>query len=260
MTDGPRLRPREHGAYAMLAFPAVSGLVLGGLSWAGVGFIGMAVTGFMAHESVLVVLGARGARIRSSLEGRARARLLRLAAVFTGAAAVFSGTARPEAWPPALVSGGLAVGVALLLLAGRTRTLRGELLVAATFASVHGVVAAAGGSGAAAIWTPVVAWIASFGVATLSVHALKVRFKGRGPGGWTVVAAPALGAAILALAAVFLWVGHPMGPGLATVMPKAGVAMALGAVAIHPRHLRRVGWTLVAADGLTLFLLVAVLG
>jgi len=57
MTEGPRLRPREHGAYAMLAFPATSGLVLGGASWAGAAFIGMALAGFLAHESVLVVLG-----------------------------------------------------------------------------------------------------------------------------------------------------------------------------------------------------------
>ncbi|RJQ40810.1 MAG: hypothetical protein C4555_00960 [Dehalococcoidia bacterium] len=68
MTEGPRLRPREHGAYAMLAFPATSGLVLGGASWAGAAFIGMALAGFLAHESVLVVLGARGARVQASLE------------------------------------------------------------------------------------------------------------------------------------------------------------------------------------------------
>ena len=66
MPHEPRLRPREHGAYAMLLFPVVSGLAMGGLSWAGIAFAGLAVTGFLAHESILVVRGARGERIRSA--------------------------------------------------------------------------------------------------------------------------------------------------------------------------------------------------
>lgn len=260
MSQDPRLRPREHGAYAMLAFPAVSGLVIGGPSAAGVAFIALAVSGFLAHESVLVVLGGRGERIRSRQEGEARGRLVRLGIGSVAAALVFALTCRPEACVPALIAGALAAGVGLLLLAGRTKTLPGELLVAASFASVHAVVTAAGGRAPGATYLPAAAWTASFAVATLSVHALKARFKGRGLQEWTVSAAPALAGTLLLLAAAALATRHPLGGLAASLVPKTAVVSVLAAVAVHPRHLKRVGWSFVAADGLTLFLLAWLVG
>lgn len=252
-----QLRPREHGAYAMLIFPIVSGLAMGGLSWAGIAFAVLAVSGFLAHESILVVRGARGERIRSKEAAHARRRLLRLAGLSVAAAATFAATAPANAWRAALPSGSLAVVVGVLLLAGKTKSIPGELLVAATFSSVHAVLAAAGGANAWVTFLPVGAWIVCFTLATLSVHALKYRFKRRGPGRWTVAVTPILAGAVVLLGAVGLVVrNHPLGATAASVLPKALAILLLSARPANPRHLKRVGWMFVVADALTLGALV----
>ena len=252
----PRLNPREHGAYAMLAFPCLSGLVIGGLTPAGLAFTVASVTGFLAHESTMILSGARGARIQGSQEAPARRRLVTLGAMGLTSLILFAVLAPAAAYLPAAAAALLAGSVGVLLLLGWTKTLPGELLVAAAFASIHAVLASAGGSGPAATVAPAAAWAGSFALATLSVHALKYRFKGRGPGRWTVVAAPLL--AVLAAAGAAA--GAAMGSGwtlwVAALAPKAVLVAALAVLTVHPRHLKRVGWSLVAADALTLTLLV----
>lgn len=239
----------------MLAFPVLSGFLLGGLSWPGTAFTGLVVAGFLAHESILVVAGGRGERLRSANESAARARLVRVGAAAVVAGAVFALLAPEGAWRPALVSGALALSVAGALWAGRTRSLGGELLVAGTFASVHAAVAASAGAPAARVSVPAVVWATSFALATLAVHALKYRFKRRGPGRWTVVAAPSVAAATGLVGALGLAGMLPGWTGAASVLPKALVVVALAFLTVHPRHLKRVGWTLVVADTLTLGLL-----
>ena len=256
-SDDHRLRPREHGAYAMLIFPLLSGLAMGGLSWAGIAFAALAVSGFLAHESILVVRGARGERIRSKEAKHARRRLLRLTGLAGVAAATFAVTAPANAWYAALLSASLAVVVGMLLLARKTKSLPGELLVAATFSSVHAVLAAAGGADARVMFLPVGAWVACFMLATLSVHAIKYRFKRRGPGRWTVAVAPTLAGTVVLLGAIGLVLRHhPLGTTAASVLPKALAVLLLSALPANPRHLKRVGWIFVAADALTLGVLV----
>ncbi|HRE13175.1 MAG TPA: YwiC-like family protein, partial [Usitatibacteraceae bacterium] len=58
------LIPREHGAYAELGFPLVAGLVLGRPGLAGWLFVLAAILLFLANESVVVLVGARGKRAR----------------------------------------------------------------------------------------------------------------------------------------------------------------------------------------------------
>ncbi len=58
------LLPREHGAYAELAFPLATGLAAGGPTVAGVAFSLAAVVLFLAHEPAAVMLGRRGARLQ----------------------------------------------------------------------------------------------------------------------------------------------------------------------------------------------------
>ena len=243
----------------MLAFPLVSGLALGGPSWAGVAFAVLPVAGFLAHESILIVMGARGERIRSTQDAHARRRLVRLGAVALVAAVAFALTAPGGAWAPALLPAGLAGVVGVVLLARKTKTLVGELLVATTFSSVHAVLAAAGGAASRATYLPVAVWTVSFAMATLSVHALKYRFKGRGPGHWAVGVAPALAGGVVLLGAVALMAGHPLAGVAAALLPKASVVLALSFLPANPRHLKRVGWSFVAADGFTLVLLAWVL-
>jgi hypothetical protein len=257
MSHEHRLRPREHGAYAMLIFPVASGLAMGGLSWAGIAVAALAASGFLAHESILVVRGARGERIRSSQATQARRRLLHLTGAAVVASGVFAVTASAAAWRAALLSGCLAVVVGALLAARKTKSLPGELLVAATFSSVHAVLAAAGGANARVTYLPAAAWVVCFALATLSVHALKRRFKGRGPGRWAVVVAPLLAGIVVVLGVVgAVWRHHPLGAVAASVLPKASAVLVLSALPANPRHLKRVGWTFVVSDALTLGALV----
>jgi hypothetical protein len=245
----------------MLVFPIVSGLAMGGLSRAGIAFAALAASGFLAHESVLVVLGARGERIRSSQAAEARTRLLRLAAVAVAASGTFAVTAPSAAWRAALLAGSLAAAVGVLLLAGRTKSLPGELLVAAAFSSVHAVLAAAGGADARVTYLPAAAWVVCFTLATLSVHALKRRFKRRGPGRWAVVVAPLLAGIVVVLGMVGLVSWHrPLGAVAASILPKASAVLVLSTLPANPRHLKRVGWTFVVADALTLGALLRTLG
>lgn len=271
------LRPREHGAYAMLTFPVVSGLIVGGLSVAGVSFALLAVAGFLAHESALVVLGQRGERIRSAAASAAWRRLGRLALVALVAGLLFAVTASGAAWRWAVPAAALGTVVAGLLLLGGTKSLPGEVLVATAFASLHAVVAASGGAGSAAAAAGVAVWAGSFALATLSVHALKARFKrkgsrtgleegprkGRSAGTWLVVASPAAAASALVLpaAAAFAgWSAQGIHLGLLALalVPKAALVLAVTVLDVHPRHLKRVGWSMVSADVVTLVVLVLV--
>ncbi|MHB1194412.1 MAG: YwiC-like family protein [Longimicrobiales bacterium] len=260
----PDLRPREHGAYAMLAFPLASGLAVGGVSFAGLAFALLAVAGFLAHEAALVVMGRRGERVRNSADSAARRRLEALGAVALASGVLFvvtaPGSALAWALPPAL----LGAAVLALVVAGGTKSLAGELLVAAAFASVHAPVAAAGlraTVGRPAL-VPFLVWAVSFALATLAVHALKARFRGRKPGGgdpgvWVVAASPLAGVAALALAVSLLSAGHPLAPAAVALVPKALLVLGVAALNVHPRNLKRVGWSLVAADLVTLGVLVA---
>ncbi|MFW5947417.1 MAG: YwiC-like family protein, partial [Gemmatimonadota bacterium] len=56
------LMPREHGAYAQLGFPLVTGLVYSGGQPGAVAFAVAAVAFFLLHEPLAVRSGARGAR------------------------------------------------------------------------------------------------------------------------------------------------------------------------------------------------------
>ena len=272
MPQSPPLRPREHGAYAMLTFPILSGWVLGGVSWPGVAFAAAAVAGLLAHEALAVTSGGRGERRRSLHEGAARRTLARLAAVLVVAGGAFALLAPRAAWLPAILALALVSVVGVLAYLGRTKTLAGEVVVAVAFAWVHGVVAAAAGEEGAGVFAPVAVWAVSFVAATLAVHAIKFRFKPRGPSGWTVVATPVVALAMGGVA-VAAWVGWAPGGGwtprgswapwawvAASLLPKALVVGGVSVVPVHPRHLKRVGWTLVAADTTTLALLALALG
>lgn len=253
----PRLLlPREHGTYAQLAFPLLSGLILGRPGMAAFGLALTAVSLFLAYEPLAVLVGVRGVRLRQAEASAARRQLAVLApaAALAGGAALLlapSGV-RLLALLPA------AIGAALLpLLPGRrVRTIGGETLVAAALASVHLPVAAAAGVAGVALWGPALVWFLGFFLATLAVHAIKARHKKRG--GWVAAAAtvsPMLG--LLAAAATALAVPPLRMLGLALAVPLLAV-VAVNMARVHPRALKRVGWTLVAADTLTLLLLALV--
>lgn len=109
---------------------------------------------------------------------------------------------------PATLLGASVMG---LVLSAGTKSLRGEFLVAAAFASVHGPVAASGAAGANGDHGAGPA----FALATLSVHALKARFQARKEKPVTrrsrvVVLAPGVAAVVLVLAMAAVAAQHPL--------------------------------------------------
>jgi len=142
------------------------------------------------------------------------------------------------------------------VLSGRQKTLAGELLALTAFSTlVLPLAAASGADPALAGWAASVWWV-SFSLGTLEVHAIKARHKNTQRSRWTRWGSPVASAAVVAgcLIGVFTQ-GQAFGvPALALLPPAAGV-LILGLIRVHPRHLKRVGWTLVGANTLALVLL-----
>jgi hypothetical protein len=249
--------PREHGAYAELLFPLVTGLALGRPGVPGAGFAAAAVLFFLLHEPLAVLAGARGERVRTDSAARARRRILILAAAGALAGGVALATGSRDAALAALIPLGFAAALAPAALTARVKNLGGELLVAATLAGTLVPVAVAGGAGWHYALLAAAIWFTSFLLATLTVHALKTRAKGHLSPRWTLRAAPLLGiATIVAGVAAGVSGAIPLLAGLA-VLPPALVTLAVNLLAVHPRRLRRVGWSLVGANLATLGLLLA---
>lgn len=247
------LTPREHGAYAQLAFPLLSGLIVGGPTLPGAALTASVVCAFLAYEPVAVLLGVRGVRLQREQAGSARRQILILAPIAlllaAGALLLAPGRARLLALVPAA----LAAVVAALLPIRRVKTIAGETATASAFAGMHLPVAAAAGAAGLALWAPAAVWFVAFFVATLAVHAIKARQKQRDAWlralavGSTI--AVGVGAIVIAVAAPPLRL-----PALALAVP-VGAVLAVNLGRVHPRALKRVGWTLVACDAAALGIL-----
>lgn len=278
------LLPREHGAYAQLAFPLTTGLALTPPSGAALALGAAAVCLFLANEPLSILLGTRGARLREQQGARARVR----AGILLGSGAAFGvmGVASgwPTVWPQILVPALAGLLLVPLALTGRQKSLPGEFLVLTAFSTLVLPLAAASGADpirpvlAAGVW-----WI-SFGLGTLEVHAVKARIKRTARNRWTRWASPlAAGATVAAAMWVALGQAGPLlrgaaraasgflgpfagsvwaselprllPPAAAALLPPALAIFVLSLIRVHPRHLKRVGWTLVAVNFLTLILL-----
>ena len=67
-----KLKPKEHGAYAILGIPIVTSLVITGTTVVGVSVAAASVAGFLAHEPLLVAWGHRGSRAKQSTPSAAK--------------------------------------------------------------------------------------------------------------------------------------------------------------------------------------------
>ncbi len=240
------LLPREHGTYAQLAFPLLSGLTVAGPTLPGGALAAAVVCLFLAYEPAAVLLGVRGVRLQREANGAARRQLAlsTAAALLLGAVALL--LAPPRARLLLTVPALLAAPVAALLPARRVKTLAGETLTAGALAGMHLPLAAAAGAAGVALWGPALVWFAAFFLATLAVHAIKARQKQRDR--WLGVSAVGCTIAVGTAAAVLAVARAPLRlPALALAVP-LGAVLAVNLARVHPRALRRVGWMLVASD------------
>ena len=252
------LLPKEHGAYAQLAFPLLTGLALAVPAPSTLALGGAAVAFFLANESAAILLGARGMRLKDQEGSRARvwgSILLGFGSIL-GAVGVVAGW--PEIWPSVLLPAAAGILLVPMALTGRQKTLVGEFLVITAFATLVLPMAAASGVDPTRAALTAAVWWVSFGLGTLEVHALKARHKKTGRAGWTRWASPLASGAVLA-GALFLALGHggfPASEGpAAALIPPALAIFSLSLFRVHPKHLKRVGWSLVVANSLALFLL-----
>ena len=249
------LLPREHGAWGQLALPLLGGLLLGRPSPSALLLAAAVVLAFAAHEPLLVVLGQRGRRLRDE-EGPRAGRWLAVEgglALAAGAAGV--ALAPPPALAALALAAALAAVVAALVWRRLEKTAAGEILVASALATAGGAVALAAGASTSAALAATLAWILSFGAATMGVRTVLVRLRTRGaenPGTRNAALAAfagalAFGLSVSGLPATLAWATLP---GVV-----AGVVIALAP--LGGKHLRPVGWSIVGASMLTLVVLVA---
>jgi len=252
----PALVPREHGAYGQLAMPILSGLALGQPGAAALAFAAAFVLAFVAHEPLLVLLGQRGARMRTQEGARAGRLLAALGALIAASGAAGVAHAPPAARAALAVPAALGAAVAALMWRRLEKSAPGEVLVATALSSCGAVVALAGSAPVRAAFTLFVTWVLAFTAATVAVRTVLRRLRTRGASDRRPLAAAAVA---LLLAGAFLAAARGALPLAAPVAlaPTALLAVVLCAVDVPPRRLRTVGWAIVGATSVTLVLLVA---
>jgi hypothetical protein len=257
MSTPRSLWPREHGAYAELGFPVLTGLTVGVPSAPALALAGAAVALFLAHEPVAVLTGMRGERLRTSEGKQARKRAAALAGFGLLLGAVGLGVAGPDVRLAALLP--VAAGLLLVpwIVRRRQKTFVGELVVIVAFAAAVVPISLAVGASWRFAWTAGGVWFVSFGLGTLAVHALKLRHKRGAAAGWVAATSFVLAAAVAAAAVAGTVLGRLPVPLAVAVLTPAGLVTALAVTPVHPRRLKRVGWSLVAANTVTWLCLLA---
>jgi hypothetical protein len=256
MGKAAALWPREYGAYAELVFPLLTAFVAGGASPSGAALAVSVVCWFLLSEPLAVLRGTRGRRVQDERSEPARRRAGWLTALGTTVAAAGVVLAPWAARLAALVPAGAAAIVLPAVLRGRPKALGAELVVATALSTMLLPVGVAGGMTLRSALPDVLVWLLTYWGATLAVHAVKARVKPELGAPWAVWAAPTL--AVIAVlgglaAAANGWVPVTAVLGL---VPGTALVLAVGALRVHPRRLRRVGWSLVAANVVTLVVLV----
>lgn len=120
------LRPKEHGAYAILAIPILTSLFVTGPTLVGICIAVAACSGFLAHEPLLVAAGRRGKRAqRHATTAKPWLSMLLGLTLVLGTVAFILGNQQIQF---ALVACGLlALGSFALAFVGQHKTLQGQL-------------------------------------------------------------------------------------------------------------------------------------
>jgi hypothetical protein len=214
-----------------------------------------AVAAFLAHEPLLVVLGRRGTRARRQ-DGKRAERLLALATTFFALAGGFALVLGGERWTTLLPTVALTLLSGVFLFYNREKTLAGEIVAAATLSSLALPVGAFSGVAESTAAIVALVWTLGFSLATFSVRQVIAVGRDHRRRDRLLAVVPSVGVATLAFATIRLVPGAVLGWSLA---PFVVMSAGLSLVPPAPRHLKRVGWSLIATSVLTLVLM-AMLG
>ena len=237
------LWPKEHGAYAELAFPLLTALALGRPTLVAALFVVASVGAFMLHEPLLVLFGTRGSRTRGTHAVAARWQLRLVGALTVIAGSGGMALASPETRLALLGPVALLPVVVPLVLLRRDKTAIGETFVAATFCAALLPVAVASGVGWREAVTASVLWLGIFVLGTFQVRLVLERAR-KETGPMRLVSPIASGLVLLgsALAVRELgWVAF-------AVTPTSLAGLALWLRPVPAKRLKVVGWLMVVGD------------
>jgi hypothetical protein len=254
-----RLLPREHGAYAQVVFPLVTALALGNGGAAQFYWAAAAIAVFVAHEPLLILAGERGRRSHADLGVQAQKLAGGLSVLAVAAGLLGWWYAPPNARWAVTLPFGLGIILLALIIRHREKTLTGELLVSLTFSTVLVPVALAGAVSLAAALTASAVWSAIFAMGTLMVRAVIANVKKAAHHRWFAYASNSLSLAVIAVAVLMLVTDAVPALAGAALLPAALITFACGFLGVHPRHLRTLGWSLVASNVIALVALVVAL-
>jgi hypothetical protein len=244
---GRLLLPHEHGAYGQLLFPLATALGVGTPAWPASGLALACILAFVSYEPLLVLLGRRGAHARRANGPRARYQLAGTTALLV-AIGIWSVWAI-DATTRAALAIPLTLGACQALLVGLRveRSVLGEVAAAVTLSSCALPVALAGGAGLRVALTCWLVFASGLTVATLAVRSVIGRVRGT-DSPWLASAARVTAFLVVGTAGWLILRGWLPLAALIALIPGVSFALGLTFVAPHPRHLRRIGWTLLASS------------
>ena len=241
------MKPKEHGAYAIVTLPMVAALAMSGMGIVSLAVVVASLAGFFAHEPMLIALGHRGQRAqRAATWARYRATSLILLCVGAGTTAMWFGSAAVQVSLAGCLL--LAIVSFALSIARFHRTLGGQLLGVVSLSVPCLPILLAGEVSwqrTLLIW---ITWILGFLSTTLAVRGVIAAQKRQSRSvHWLGIGITTVSMIVLAFAGAWL--------PLATV-PMIVASWLLLWQPPSAKHLRRVGWTLVSTTLLTGILLV----
>lgn len=251
-----RLLPREHGAYAQVIFPLLTALALGDLSAPQFYWAAAAMAVFVAHEPLLIIAGERGRRSHADLGEHAQklAGSLSLVALVAG---VLGWWHAPQAARVAVfVPLGFGVFLLPLIITHHEKSLPGELLASLTFSTMLIPVALAGGVSLRAALIASAVWSTIFLLGTIMVRAVIANVKKATHSRWPVYTSISLSLAAVAVSFIMLLTDALPALVAAAILPAALMTFTCSLLGVHPRHLRIMGWSLVASNVIALVALI----
>jgi hypothetical protein len=238
-----RMHPKEHGAYAILGVPLVTSLLLAGLTPATVLVATAAVFAFLAHEPLMIVTGRRGATLRNATPRALQVLWARLAVAVLSGVVAFS-----------LTNWSVRLGmIACLLLAssayassakGLSRTLAAQLLGIGCLTLPGTIVLASVGTDLTRVASFWLVWVVGRVATTVGVRASVVHNK-ETPVVANLRAYDLLLATTLLVAGYGVTMGNPI---WISAGPLLAAAMVLRMLTPSPKHLKSIGWSLLAVN------------
>jgi len=264
MATERRMIPREHGAYAELLFPIVT-VFLGGLPTTSTWLLAIgAIAAFLANEPLLILVGQRGSRMKREQDDRAKRALL-IFTVFALGAGISGLALAPRVAQLAVVLP-LLLGGTLIMLAiqGLERSMFGEALAAAALSSIAVPLGLSARLSLTAALAVALIWAATALLGTSVVRLTVARTKAKTPHELRTVGLKRAGLILVSLAVTAVGVAAPFGSRagfwvLAAAVPVAVTVLVMAALQPTARRLRLLGWSLVAANLLSLIAVVTTL-